>query len=347
MTPRPVFGVGDYAGLNQSPGTGHTAPMGYLQESLTKVFPKFSQYKWVAKLVMCVEVIWLIWVNFIQPGIDAAGRYEFVRSDWPAIKSAMMVLATEVGRVAGSPAAAIGVFFFGFVFLYLDRRFGEGAAVFAPSPPKLEEEKQESSPPDESEAEDTNQTASDDDQSFPIAFELGQTGIVKVADGSLNISDTKSARADAFVASFTNEDLAPHYVSARLTYRYERRSVYGAPLRVINNPTWLDQAGNSAYFLIHQTRYLVLAAQNRAPHPQQPCSLEDHRLTSNASLGIESRILEPLTTSIKIELTVDGTRTKEFNLRVNFKTLRFFPKESAASAESGGTSRLINEKTKP
>ena len=176
---------------------------------------------------------------------------------------------------------------------------------------------------------------------------LATTPIVKATDGTLNVGDTKASAGDAFVASFTNEDLSPHYVSARLTYRYERRSAYGTPFRIVNNPVWLGQASDSAYFLIHQTHYLVLFAQNRAPHPRDFCSLEDHRLTANASLGIESRILEPLKVSMKIELTVDGTQTKEFHVSANLKTFRIGPKESAGTAETGIASRLINGKAKP
>ncbi|MGO9452613.1 MAG: hypothetical protein ACLQDV_16470 [Candidatus Binataceae bacterium] len=333
--------------------------MGHFQESFTKVFPKLSQYKWVAKLVMCAEVIWLTWVNFIRPGIDAAGRYEFVKSDWPAIKIAVTVIARGIGHVAGSPAFAIGVFFFGFGFLYLDRRFGS-ATVPAALPAVADKQEPEQNADEQSLDENEGTTpvpseqASEDD--FPLTLAYGVAPIIKQPTGAFDFSFPETAKGDALIAYFTNEDLAAHLVAARITYFAERRSMYerhGKRIRVIENPLWLGEVhvGAGMDFAVHETHYLVLATQNRPPTDNNLASVEDHRYTDNRALGLETRALERIKTSIEIELTVDRSLRKTFNLSVNFKTFRlmpkkFTPKESAGVAETRIVSGYTSEKTK-
>jgi hypothetical protein len=105
-------------------------------------------------------------------------------------------------------------------------------------------------------------------------------------------------------------------------------------LRVGQNPVWLGHQGKVVSFGVHETHYLVLAAKNRLPHPQQVFTLEDHRLTANPSLGIESRALESIPTSIEVELTMDCSRTKVLNWTINLKTFRFAPKDQNEKAKT-------------
>jgi hypothetical protein len=338
--------------------------MGQLQESLTKVFPKLSQYKWVAKFVMYAEVIWLTWVNFIRPGIDTAERVEFVKADWPAIKTATVTTVTGIGHVAGSPAVAIGVFVLGFGFLYLDRRYGSGSIPAAP--PAAAEEWRDKQEPEQNADEQTlgenegtapvlADRASED--GFPLTLAYGIAPIIKqTTGGGFDFGFPETAKGDALLAYFTNEDLTAHLVASRITYFAERRSVYerhGKRIRVIENPLWLGEVhvGAGMDFAVHETHYLVLAAQNRPPTDNNLASVEDHRYTDNRALGVETRALEQIKTSIEIELTVDHSLKKTFNLSVNFKTFRlipkkFTPKESAGVAETGIASRYTSEKPK-
>ncbi len=193
----------------------------------------------------------------------------------------------------------------------MDRRFGSDATIVPQTPPaltnlsadsdSLESYSPEPGPPASSKSKPLEDT-------FPVRHDYGIYAIVRNSEGSIDaVKEPPPAASHAFAVAFTNETLSPHIASARLTFLSRRRSDE-QPARVIHNPVWLYNVGNTVAFGVHATHHLVLFIENRA-ELKRFFSVEDHRNTANATLGIEGRALEPVSTSMEVELTLDGSST--------------------------------------
>lgn len=274
----------------------------------------YPQARWLVGLFLFLQFVWRIW-NGAGDMIDTLGHAQFLAEH----RTEAVALTKAVIAAIFSPTGSMFTFIFGFLFLYLDRRFASEIAPTQSLPGLPKESKQLVI--DTPEVSGTQQV---DDNDFPIKERLGTTAIEKREDRSIYWTDRSGT--DALVACFTNEDLSLHLVGARLMYsRADSGRPRGTPLRIIGNPVWLGRQGNFASFAVHETHYLVLAVENSA-HPKQWYSLEDHRLTTNAKLGIESRELDAIKMSMEIELTLDGSKKKSFHFGANFKTLTIVPK---------------------
>jgi len=269
--------------------------------------------------------------------LDTLGRYDVVKSDWPAIKAGVIASGHAVSQFAASPITAIAVFAVGFGLLCLDRRFGSNEAKAAP--PTLTNLSQDSDsldfspearprPSSPSSAPSTVKPAED---AFAIVHDYGTYAVTRNSEQSIiAVREPPPAGSHAFVIAFTNETLSPHIGSARITF-YDRKHS-DMPTRVIHNPVWFDNVGNTVSFGVHVTHYLILLIENRL-QPKHFFSIEDHRHTPNATLGIEARQVESISTSMTIELTLDGSSSKPtkklFYITANLKTFSLFPKMKA------------------
>ena len=175
--------------------------MGPLEKALSRFFPKFRQQKWIVGIVMVAELLWVSWAAYVRPLLDTVGRYETVKSDWPSVVAGVAAFGRIFFHFASSPTTAIVVFSGGFLFLFLDRRFGAdpppSSSILTAEQPNQEALVQ--SPTDESESLDQSDTSIDDDEAFPIKEAFVTAPIIKGEDGSLCLADTKPSGTDAFL----------------------------------------------------------------------------------------------------------------------------------------------------
>src|SRR5216684_5113313 len=160
-------------------------------------------------------------------------------------------------------------------------------------------------------------------KTFPIKrTALPLRAVTKGEDGSIVPARNQAKFSSvAWLISFTNIDDRAHTISARLLYSHSGRGGREM-LRTIQSPVWLMNIGATVSLESHEVRDLVLAVQN-IDKPVEWYSVEDHRLTAYSHLGIEAYSLDPIKTSIEVELLLDSGPEKEsFHCGVDFKTFR-------------------------
>ncbi len=162
-------------------------------------------------------------------------------------------------------------------------------------------------------------------------FQIEQSGsdirtVLLDNDGAHLTSPDGKFNAGAFVAAFTNHQQDwPRTVRAQVSYFADSKGSRGYIVRTVHHGTWLEAPSGEITIEGKDTRYLILGL-TKIQEPSAFCSIEDHRNTVHADLGVEVRALPKTARYIDVEIILDGGESKQFSWQFNPKTFRVWAK---------------------
>jgi hypothetical protein len=150
---------------------------------------------------------------------------------------------------------------------------------------------------------------------------------VKYDEASIEQSPASEQTGGALVYSVTNRDSRSHSFQARLLFYRANRHGGRDILLKIEDAAWLSHF-SSITLDSRETGYLVLAVESQKT-PQHWSTMHDYGEEFWGHRTVfRSYEIEPITISIEIQLRIDHTESKSFEVSANFKTLSFVLKRT-------------------
>jgi hypothetical protein len=308
---------GKYDGLDTTvwvPSKCGVGEQNWLRLAASWIDKRFPRARAIVRIVLYLSLLWQAfqWAGSV---IDFVNHIQFFAENVkPALQAIRPILSAAISPIGSAITTALCV-----AFLVLDRRYGTPppAAVTNQDSPSSENEAATIRIPSLAPDPVTDYQLEESNHDFRAVFQ----DLPNQSFHVVNPDKDKFSHA-AWIVGFTNRRQYHCIVRARLVFKVQWRA--GSPIyihRTVVNGTWLEGTGAEVELADKETRYLILAVA-KIESPAEWLSVEDHRATAHARLGIEFRSLPPASVTVEVTTTLYGGETKTFTLGANLKTLR-------------------------